>query len=76
MITIITGVPGSGKTALCVDLITREYKDRIIYNDGLEGLQLDHYSIDALEWHHDAPDGALIIVDEVQRKFSELPIRQ
>ncbi len=69
MIIIITGVPGSGKTALCVDLIIREYKDRIIYNDGLEGLQLDHYSIDALEWHHDAPDGALIIVDEVQRKW-------
>lgn len=69
MITIITGTPGSGKTALCVDLITREYKDRLIYNDGLEGLQLDHQPIDALSWHDDAPDGALIIVDEVQRKW-------
>lgn len=69
MITIITGTPGSGKTALCVDLITREYKDRLIYNDGLEGLQLDHQPIDALSWHDDAPDGSLIIVDEVQRKW-------
>lgn len=69
MITIITGTPGSGKTALCVDLIIREYKDRLIYNDGLEGLQIDHQTIDAMEWHETAPDGALIIVDEVQRKW-------
>lgn len=69
MITIITGVPGSGKSALCVDLIISEYKDRLIYNDGLEGLQVENTPIDALKWHEDAPDGALIIVDEVQRKW-------
>ena len=40
MITIITGVPGSGKTALCVDLITREYKDRIIFNPFCAALKL------------------------------------
>ncbi len=69
MITIITGVPGSGKTALCVDLITREYKDRIIFNDGLDDLALENTPVDAMKWHEDVPDGGLIIVDEVQRKW-------
>lgn len=70
MITIITGVPGSGKTAYAVDLLLQEFKDdRLIFNDGLENLQLEHHEIDVLNWHETAPDGALIIADEVQRKW-------
>lgn len=70
MITIITGVPGSGKTAYAVDLLLQEFKgDRLIFNDGLDNLQLEHHEIDVMQWHEVAPDGALIIADEVQRKW-------
>lgn len=69
MLTLITGVPGSGKTAAAVDLLLREFKDRPLYVDGLEGLTLEHVEIDVLDWHQDVPDGAVVVVDEVQRKW-------
>lgn len=69
MITILTGVPGSGKTAAAVDLLISEYKDRLLYVDGLNGLTLEHVELDVLKWQTDVPDGAVIIVDEVQRKW-------
>lgn len=69
MITLLTGVPGSGKTAAAVDMLTSEYKDRMLYVDGLNGLQLEHVEVDVLNWHKDVPDGAVIVVDEVQRKW-------
>lgn len=69
MITLLTGVPGSGKTAAAVDLLCREFKDRVLYVDGLNGLTLEHVELDVLQWHLDVPDGAVIIVDEVQRKW-------
>lgn len=69
MITLITGVPGAGKTAAAVDLIVREYADRPLFVDGLDGLTLEHESIDALEWPDNVPDGAVIVIDEVQRRW-------
>lgn len=69
MITLITGVPGSGKTAAAVDLIVKEYKDRPLYVDGLDGLKIEHETIDVLDWPGNVPDGALVVVDEVQRRW-------
>lgn len=69
MLTLITGVPGSGKTAGAIDLILREFKDRPLFVDGLAGLTLEHLPLDVLKWPEDVPDGALIVVDEVQRKW-------
>lgn len=69
MITVITGTPGAGKTALAVDLLLREYADRPLYVDNLNGLLLEHHELDVMEWHTDVPDGALIICDEIQRKW-------
>ena len=69
MITVITGTPGAGKTALAVDLLLREYADRPLYVDNLNGLLLEHYELDVMEWHTEVPDGALIICDEIQRKW-------
>lgn len=69
MITVITGTPGAGKTALAVDLLLREYADRPLYVDNLNGLLLEHYELDVMEWHTDVPDGSLIICDEIQRKW-------
>ena len=43
MITVITGTPGAGKTALAVDLLQREYADRPLYVDNLNGLLLEHF---------------------------------
>lgn len=69
MITVITGTPGAGKTALAVDLLIKEYSDRPLYVDNLNGLILEHHEIDVMEWHNEVPDGALIICDEIQRKW-------
>ena len=67
MITLFTGAPGAGKTAALVDLLMREYAGRVIYADGLDGLALAHEPLDALQWPTTVPDGALIVIDEVQR---------
>lgn len=80
MITLITGVPGGGKTLYCIHEILRkqtqandkliaEGKDpRKIFVDGIPGLLLPHdLAGDINDWHKWATDGSLIIVDEVQR---------
>ncbi|MFQ1966856.1 zonular occludens toxin domain-containing protein [Aeromonas veronii] len=70
MITLITGVPGAGKTLYCVhEILTKESKtDRPIFVDGIPDLILRHeVAPDPLEWHNWAPDGAHIVIDEVQR---------
>lgn len=69
MITLITGVPGSGKTAFAVDLLLREFQDRALYVDGLNGLKLDHVPVDVMKWPEEVEDGGVIVVDEVQRKW-------
>jgi len=67
MLTLFTGAPGAGKTAALVDLLSSLPPGRPIYVDGLEGLTLPHESIDAHRWHTDLPDGAIMVIDEVQR---------
>lgn len=69
MITIITGTPGAGKTALAVDLLLREYADRPLFVDNLNGLKIEHHAIDVMQWHTEVPDGSLILCDEIQRKW-------
>lgn len=67
MITIITGTPGAGKTALAVSMLT-EVTGRPIYVDGIPELQIPHEVCDGQKWH-ELPDGALIVIDEAQRVF-------
>lgn len=80
MITLITGVPGAGKTLYMVDQIltdvangTGEYAgrpERAVYVDNVPDLQLRHeVAPDLLDWPTWAPDGCLIVCDEVQRKW-------
>lgn len=69
IITVITGVPGSGKSALALDLILKHYKGRPLYVDNFDGLTIDHYPFDLMDWHNEVPDGAVILADEVQRKW-------
>lgn len=66
MITLLTGVPGSGKTAALVDLLSRIAKDRPLYSFGLEGLKLSHEKLEPAKWHELVPDGSICVIDEVQ----------
>jgi len=67
MITLFTGMPGAGKTAALVDLLSKLDGDRPLFVDGLEGLKLPHTVIDAHTWPDELPDGAILVIDEVQR---------
>jgi len=67
MITLFTGMPGAGKTAAMVDLLSQLPGDRPIYVDGLNGLKIPHTVCDASKWHEELPDGAILVIDEVQR---------
>lgn len=68
MITLITGAPGAGKTSAMVDMIRTEYKDRPCFVSGIPDFQLPHVELeDPTKWPTEVPDGALIVIDEVQR---------
>lgn len=72
MITLITGVPGAGKTLYCVDQILRaeSAKGRQLFVDGIPDLQIPHeVAGDINDWHSWAPEGAHIVIDEVQRHW-------
>jgi zona occludens toxin (predicted ATPase) len=67
VITLITGAPGAGKTALLVEWLRTLYADRPLYVHGLNGLTLEHQPVDAAQWHTELPDGAVLVIDEVQQ---------
>lgn len=85
MITLITGTPGSGKTAHAVDLIQSEYSDRPVYVMGIRDLQLDHSVVPPVDkWteykaseedpeHVQAwftfPANSVVLIDEAQTVF-------
>lgn len=68
MITLLTGSPGAGKTAQAAAWIEEACKaGRAVFVYGLEGLKLPHAALDdPHKWHETVPDGALIVIDEVQ----------
>jgi Zonula occludens toxin len=79
MITLITGVPGGGKSLYCVWEILKKLDDdnkkgldegkepRPIYVDGIPELLIPHEVMDGSKWYEEMPDGALGVIDEVQR---------
>jgi zona occludens toxin len=71
MITLITGVPGSGKSLRAVFEIAREVKaGRRLMVDGIRDLALDHVTVDEpwlRRWFEHAQAHDLIVVDEAQR---------
>lgn len=70
MITLITGVPGAGKTLYAVDQILQpEAKaGRQLFVDGIPDLLITHEPApDPMDWPSWAPQGAHIVIDEVQR---------
>ncbi|MBB5391281.1 MULTISPECIES: zonular occludens toxin domain-containing protein [unclassified Herbaspirillum] len=70
-ITLVTGVPGSGKTLWAVSSLQKEVKAgrRVIVN-GIRDLVIDHEPVDddwIREWHRHCQPNDLIVIDEVQR---------
>lgn len=68
MITLITGVPGSGKTLWAVKLI-QDYlaEGRTVYAD-IDGLSIPGVEVTPLDWR-ETPDGSVCVYDECQQKF-------
>lgn len=70
MITVITGVPGSGKTLFCLDEVRKlaDKEGRTVYYSGIKDLKLPWVEFDALTWP-DLPTGSIIVIDECQTYF-------
>ena len=73
-LSLITGVPGSGKTAWMVSqLMSRpDLQGRPLYVCGIPDLKIPHEDItqdEARNWPEWAPTGALIVIDECQKVF-------
>lgn len=72
MITLITAVPGSGKTLYAITLIEKALKSgRIVYTN-IEGIQHDRFTnsknlLPAPDDWRDTPHGSLVVYDECQQ---------
>ena len=85
MIYLITGAPGTGKTAKAVSLLLQYQGKRPIYNMGIPDLKVEHFVTPAVEnWteirkspedetielpYFTFPENAVIIIDEAQRVY-------
>jgi zona occludens toxin len=69
VITLITGSPGAGKTLYLVAEVLPRFAGRKVYVDGVPDLTVEHEvpkgPVD--RWHEWIEDGAVLVVDEVQR---------
>lgn len=69
MITLITGLPGAGKTTYAMSML-KKVQDRIVCFSGIpltdEGKALGWLEVE--KWT-DSPEGALVVIDEAQRLF-------
>jgi hypothetical protein len=71
MITLTTGVPGSGKSLYSIDYIKRkaETENRDVYFHGIKDLALPWIELeDPTKWD-ELPIGAIIVIDECQTIF-------
>ena len=69
-ITLITGVPGAGKTLSALQMAMKARGEREVFVCGVEGLKQGEFNEldDPREWQ-DCPDGSLIVVDEAWKWF-------
>jgi zona occludens toxin len=67
VITFISGAPGTGKTSALVSMLRDLGRDRPVYCFGIPELKVPHIElVDPQNWHNDVPDGAVVVIDEVQ----------
>ncbi len=74
MIDLTTGVPGSGKTLLLIELIYQNFQSeqiRPLFSNvaGLDFDALRCFPLPDPEKWYDLPDGCIIVIDECQRWF-------
>jgi zona occludens toxin len=69
-ITLLTGLPGSGKTLRTVHFIKRAIEaGEVVFVTNLNGLKVPHIPFeDPREWE-DLPPGSILVVDEAQQFF-------
>ena len=73
MITLITGLPGHGKTLYALYLMQKMLIDsaaRPIYVRGVRGCKLDVIEFDGTSWPQ-CPDGSICVIDEAQQVFEQ-----
>jgi len=70
MITLLTGLPGNGKTLYALSFVKEwaERENRPVFYSGISGLTLDWTEIDPEKWF-ECPTGSIVIIDECQRVF-------
>lgn len=70
-ITLITGLPGHGKTLYALYLVNREHGggDRPVYHNAIPDLTLPWEVLERGEAWTDTPPGSVIVLDECQRVF-------
>jgi hypothetical protein len=68
MITLITGLPGAGKTLYTLATVKAlaEKHNRPVFYSRIPGLKLPWTQIDPFEWYK-CPPNSIIVIDEVQR---------
>ncbi|TMI98612.1 MAG: zonular occludens toxin [Alphaproteobacteria bacterium] len=73
MLTLITGLPGNGKTlyALAKVKAQAEKENRQVYYYGIKGIKLPWIKIEPAEWQT-LPPTAILVIDEVQ---DHMPLR-
>jgi len=68
MITLITGVPGAGKTLRAVYLIMQALeKGRLVFTD-IDGFNHPDVQTAPADWR-DTPEGSLVVYDEAQKTY-------
>ena len=77
-ITLVTGVPGSGKTLWAVWSLLKEVDaGRRVVANGIKGLAIDHDLWDddmVLKWYEHCKPNDVIVVDEVQRIWPSVSV--
>jgi len=73
-ITVVTGIPGHGKTLLTLVRVKElaEREGRPVFFNGIKGLKLDWQELPARDWS-EVPANGIMVIDEAQKVF---PIRQ
>ena len=78
MITLITGVPGSGKSLYAVSTLPKLIKEgRRIVVDGIKDLAVEHELVDEAwvrDWHNRCRQNDVIVIDEVQRIWPNVSV--
>lgn len=85
MITLITGIPGTGKTALAVSMLLEEQGNRPLFISGIPELKVDHQLTPPVEeWTREEPTpedekvmrpifnfpaNSIIVIDEAQNVY-------